>query len=400
MPTPVPSEYRHHFRHKRTFGALYSAAILLSLHWGILYINSTFLEQYISDAAIGVLYTASAAIAVLSFLFISRVLHRAGNYNLTLALTVLEFIALTGMAVSDSLRVAIPLFMLHQMLLPLLIFNLDIYMEEMIGDKEYETGGRRGLFLTLISFAATISPLAAGFLIGDESTPSFFAAYMAGALLLLPFLLLIMRYFRSFDDPKYNELKVLPTLRSFWVHKDIRNVFFAHFLLQMFFVWTVIYMPLYLAVHIGFNWEEIGLILFVGLMAYVLFEYPVGLIADKWLGEKEMMAVGFVILAVSVSWFAFINEPAIGIWMFAMFVTRVGASLVETTTESYFFKHTKGTDANVISFFRVARPLSYVVGALIGSLTLLYLPFNLVFVVLGFLMIPGLFFTMALKDTK
>jgi MFS family permease len=401
MPTPVPSEYKHHSRCKRNFGALYGAVVLLSLHWAVVvYINSSFLSNYISDSAIGILYTVSSAVTVLAFLFISRVLHRAGNYKLTLVCALLEFGALIGMAMTDSLRVAIPLFMLHQAVVPLIIFNLDIYMEEMIGDQEFSTGGRRGLFLAIMSFAGALSPLVSGFLIGDSSEPQFALAYTASALILIPFIFIMMRYFRSFADPVYSEIKVLPALRSFWIKKDIRNVFFAHFLLQLFFVWTVIYMPLYLASYIGFDWEEIGLILFVGLMAYVIFEYPIGIIADKWLGEKEMMAVGFVIIGVAVSWFAFIDSASIGLWMFAMFMTRVGAILVETTTESYFFKHTKGTDSNIISFFRITRPLSFVVGALFGSLALLYFPFSFLFILIGFLMIPGLFFTMALMDTK
>ena len=87
-------------------------------------------------------------------------------------------------------------------------------------------------------------------------------------------------------------------------------------------------------------------------------------------------------------------------WMILLFISRVGGSLVEATTESYFFKHTRGTETNIMSFFRLTRPLATLIGALIGSATLLYVPFDLMFVVLGFLMIPGIFFTMRLKDTK
>ena len=53
-----------------------------------------------------------------------------------------------------------------------------------------------------------------------------------------------------------------------------------------------------------------------------------------------------------------------------------------------------------MSFFRITRPLSIVVGSILGSITLSLLRFELLFVVLGLLMIPGLFFTMALHDTK
>jgi predicted MFS family arabinose efflux permease len=162
----------------------------------------------------------------------------------------------------------------------------------------------------------------------------------------------------------------------------------------------VIYTPLYLANEAGFDWDAIGLILFVGLMAYVFLEYPVGIIADRYLGEKEMMLGGFLLMAVSTASFTFLAGAPVLLWMLAMFLTRAGASLVEATTESYFFKHTDGTDANIIGFFRITRPLSYVFGALLGSFALLYFPLGALFLVLGLLMIVGFSFAFLLKDTR
>jgi predicted MFS family arabinose efflux permease len=140
--------------------------------------------------------------------------------------------------------------------------------------------------------------------------------------------------------------------------------------------------------------------MFFAQLAYVLLEYPIGVIADKYIGEKEMMGFGFLMIAISTSWIAFVTESSVLVWAVIMFTTRVGASFVEVTTESYFFKQTKSSDAQIISFFRIARPLSYVIGALIASLTLLYLPFNLLFIVLSFLMIPAMFFTLGIEDSK
>ena len=140
--------------------------------------------------------------------------------------------------------------------------------------------------------------------------------------------------------------------------------------------------------------------MFFAQLAYVVLEYPVGIIADKYIGEKEMMGFGFLIIAISMSWMAFVTEQSILIWSIIMFTTRVGAALVEVTTESYFFKQTKSSDAQIISFFRITRPLAYIFGALLASLSLLYLPFNLLYVVFALLMIPAMFFTMNIEDSK
>jgi len=83
-----------------------------------------------------------------------------------------------------------------------------------------------------------------------------------------------------------------------------------------------------------------------------------------------------------------------------MFLNRIGAALVEVTTESYFFKHTNGSDANYISFFRLARPLGLILGSLIGSVALLFLPFNLIFTAFAFALIPAMLLTLTLRDTR
>jgi len=201
-------------------------------------------------------------------------------------------------------------------------------------------------------------------------------------------------------DPVYEEINVLTAIRAFWVNVNIRSVFIAHFLLQMFFMMMVVYTPLYLTGTIGLTWTEFGTVMFFAQMAYVLLEYPIGVIADRYIGEKEMMAAGFLIIVIATAWMSFVTVASVLVWSVIMFTTRVGAALVEVTTESYFFKQTKSSDAQIISFFRVTRPLSYVLGAVVASLSLLYVPFNMLFIVFAFLMIPAMFCTLYIQDSK
>jgi predicted MFS family arabinose efflux permease len=400
MPVPVPSETRCHTRRTRDFGGLYAALVLLSFHWAlVIYVNSSFLAQFFTDHTISLLYTVSAALTVFGFLFITPVLRRIGTVRLAIGLSLIECMTMLSLPFVEFKPLIAFLFIVHQSVVPVILFSLDIFMEALIGDCEKETGGRRGLFLTIMSLTIALSALLSGYLVGDRE-PHFELVYVTSALLLIPFLFIIVRSFRGFKDNPYAHAPLREGLMKAWRHRDIRFVFSAHFILQLFFSWMVIYTPIYLSTVMGFDWEQIGQILFVGLMAYVFLEYAIGVIADTWLGEKEMMAVGFLIMAVATSWFTFLTPTEIGLWMVAMFMTRVGASLVETTTESYFFKHTHGDDTALISFFRITRPLSIVIGSILGSLTLVFLPMHLLFIVLGLLMIPGLFFTMSLRDTK
>ena len=355
--------------------------------------------QFATPEVIGALYTIGSALAVFSFLFISRVLRKIGNVRLTLYMAVFEIIALVVLGLTINPATAIVAFVIFITLNPLIYLSIDIFSESLIGNNETSTGSKRGLTLTLMSLAATFAPIALTLIVGDDDN-NLYKTYLVSAGIFSLFIFIVLFKFKTFHDPTYKEVEVLKAIQSFWDKKDIRNVFLAHFTLQIFFSWMVIYLPLYLATEIGLPWTDIGSIIAVGLFAYVLLEYPVGILADKYIGEKEMMACGFLILAVSASWISFMALAPVAGWMVLMFISRIGASLVEATTESYFFKHTKGTDANIMSFFRLTRPLAMLVGALMGSTALLYLPFELIFIVLGFAMVPGIFFTIALKDTK
>ena len=398
------SEYRRHsFSHLHHrgdgFWRIYFISIIFTFHTLLVaYINSSYMESYLSPEGVSALFSIGSAIAVIAFLFISHVLRAIGNIKLTVALAILDIVTLIVMGITAHQATAIIAFVTFLIVNPLLFLNIDIFAESITGNNESYTGSRRGLTLTLKSLAAVCAPLTMGLIIdgGDNLSPVYFTA--AGVFLI--FIIFIFIKFNSFEDPHYHHLKMRDSIYDLWKKSDMRNVLLAHLTLQMFFVWAVIYIPLYLSTEIGFTWDTISYIISVGLFAYVLLEWPIGLLADKVMGEKELMALGFLILAVSSSYISFMGHTNIIAWMLLVFMTRVGAALVETTTESYFFKHTHAEDAEVISFFRLMRPLSMLIGSILGSVALFYLPFNLIFVVLALLMIPGIFFTMALKDTK
>jgi len=395
--------HRHPFsRHNAPpkYWLVYVLAILINLQsFLVAYTNSTYLEQFASPEVIGLLYTVGSALAILVFLFISRVLRKVGNTKFTLGIAGAIICALAVMGTSTFPPLIITFFVVLLVAGPLMYMSLDVFSEALIGNNEASTGSKRGLALSLMSVAGASGPLLVALIVGDNDA-NLTQTYLLASFVGLLFLALVLIHFRHFHDPAYKEVRIMRTLRTFYESAALRTGFLTHFSLQMFFAWTIIYMPLYLATEIGLHWDKIGTILGVGLLAYVFFEWPIGWLADNRWGEKEMMAVGFLILATTVGAIAFMNTTSIWPWIALMFVNRIGAALIEVTTESYFFKHTKGTDANLISFFRLTRPLGLIVGSLIGSAALLYLPFNLIFIVFALALIPGMLLTSTLHDTR
>lgn len=380
---------------------LYVALFILSIHYGlVVFINSSFLEQFLTSSQIGLLYFCASLISVPPMFVLSHFLRKIGNFKLTVILALFEVAALLGMAFSTTLLSAVFFFTLHFAVVPLLLLCLDVFVETIIGKEEKRTGSTRGLYLVCLSIAGAAAPLIAGYLIDLQGFVDFTPAYIASAVAMLPFIAVITLYFKSFKDSSYPRQSIGGMLRAFLAKRDMRNVFFVQLLLQSFFTWMTIYTPVYLATQAGFTWSQIGSILFVALLAYVFFEYPIGVVADKYIGEKEMMAFGFLLIAVSTSWLAFLPSGNIVIWMVALFLTRTGASFVEATSESFFFKHTKGGDADQMSLFRLTRPLSSVITPLAGALLLMHVEFSFTFILLGLAMIPGIIITLQLKDTR
>ena len=135
------------------------------------------------------------------------------------------------------------------------------------------------------------------------------------------------------------------------------------------------------------------------LIPYLLFEFPAGLLADKKIGEKEILVTGFLIMAMATFLIPFITLPIFGLWAAILFITRIGASMVEISSESYFFKHVKAEDTGLISLFRMARPLSFILAPLIAIPVLYFTSYGGSFLILAILTFSGLLF-IPKKDTR
>lgn len=396
--------YRHLFTHegptkKVSFFLVYLLSSIFTFQSLLTaYSSSTYLERFIAAEYVGLVFAAAAFVAMVITFLLPRVLRAIGNVNTTLLLMMLMMLTLMLIGYGPGSTITIIAFVAFNALYPQIYLNIDIFLEALIGDQEQATGSKRGLILAFMSFAAFLAPLTMGYLIGDTSNLSL-VYYVAAAIGLLCIGMLLAR-FKNFNDPEYKTVRVRDLLPATIKNRDLSTVMITQFLLQFFYTWAVIYFPLYFATVVGLSWENIGYIIAVGLFAFVIFEYPIGLLADNHWGEKEMMALGFTVLAIASASLFYLQDASVFAFMALMFVSRFGASLVEVTTESYFFKQVKGHDSNLISLFRLMRPLGSLLGALAGSVALFYFPLPFIFVLLGLVMASGTFITLRLTDTR
>jgi MFS family permease len=185
-----------------------------------------------------------------------------------------------------------------------------------------------------------------------------------------------------------------------WANRDMKKIVMSMFLLQFFYAWMIIYMPIYLNQTVGFDWTTIGFMFAIMLVPFVILEAPLGRLADSRYGEKEMLSIGFIIMAIAVAAVAFFTDHNVIVWTAILFVSRVGAAITEVMTETYFFKKVDASNTHLISFARMTRPLAYVIGPVIATILLTIFDIKGLFIFLAFLMLYGLRYSLSLVDTK
>ncbi|MAF59236.1 MAG: MFS transporter [Candidatus Pacebacteria bacterium] len=389
---------RQLIRQKLSFGALYVINFAFSFHFFFtIYFNSTFLEERgVEQSLVGLIYIIGSFLSIFGLYFAPRLFSLIGNYFSILLFALIEGLAFLGLyAITDTFA-TISFFLIYSVMYPLIVVSLDIFLENCT-KIEKNTGSIRGIFLTTTNIALIVAPLIAGFVLDSYG---FESIYLVAALLLVPIMFLVSMILKNFEDPVYEKLRILPAIKELHQRSDMRNILILHLLLRFFFTFMVIYTPIYLHTQIGFTFSQIGMLSAIMLIPFALFEYPLGKIADTFFGEKEILFLGFLLMIVATSTLSFITSASFMLWAVILFLTRTGASAVEIMTESYFFKHIDGDDADNISVFRIMRPLGYIVGPAVGTAFLFFFDFQYIFLVIGIILLPSLLLTPRLKDSK
>ncbi|MEK9182328.1 MAG: MFS transporter [Patescibacteria group bacterium] len=375
---------------------IYILGFLFALHATLpIYINSSFLSLISPEKFVGIIYSIGSVATILAFFVIPPILRKFGGYQTAIAFILLELLSLISLAFLKSPSLLIFFFITSLVSIAIIGFIIDLFLENVSSDNK--TGKIRGIFLTSVNIAWIVSPLITSFILTNGD---YWKIYVAAAALLLPVLFIVKRNLKNFKDNNYDKTPLSKTINEIWKGKDIRNIFMISFLMQFFFAWMVIYTPLYLHNQIGFDWGQIGILFSVMLLPYVLTELPLGKIADDKLGEKEIMSIGFIIMAISTGVISFLPNGNFFLWMAILFITRIGASMVEIMSETYFFKKTNVSQMPIVSMFRTTKPLAYIIAPITATILFYFIEFKFIFIILGFLMFYGLRFSLALKDTR
>lgn len=375
---------------------MYFLSFLFSLHIALsAYVNSTFLSEIIKAEYVGILYALASLVTLILLSKSSNILKYLGNRKLTLWLLLVNMLSLVGMITSRNPYIVAISFIIFGSTNTQIFFCIDIFMEHFSNKKT--VGKNRGAYLTIINLAWMISPLISAFLITKEGgyKTIYLIAFITTAMMAIGLLLSV----RKFKDKTYKKTPFLETYKYLKTNRHMLAITVINFILQFFYTWMVVYTPIYLYQHIGLNWAQIGIIFTIMLAPFVLFNLPIGILIDKYnVSKKLLLTIGFIIISVSTFAIVGINTQNILIWGAILFMTRVGASIIETTSDIYFFTHIKEEETSLLSVFRDMTPIAYLIAPLISTILFIFLPFKFLFIALSIILLAGLYYIPKLKN--
>ena len=374
---------------------MYVLSFLFTLHIALsAYVSSTFLTQIISEKYVGILYTIASVLTLLLLTRSVNILKNFGNRKFVLASLLVNMLSLVGMITSSNPYVIGSSFIAFTITNTLVIFSIDIFIEH-FGDPK-TIGRTRGLYLMIVNLAWMLCPLITAFLITREG--GYKAIYIISFIATVIMTIGLVFSVRKFEDKSYNKTPFLETYKYLKENRHMLAITMINFILHFFFALMVVYMPIYLYEYMKFSWDQIGVIFTVMLAPFVIFNLPVGILIDKYhVKKRALLTFGILVMSVSTFVISYITSTSVALWAFILFMTRMGASITETTAEIYFFTHTKEEDTSLLSVYRDMLPVAYIVAPLVSTFIFMFLPIQYLFAILGTLTLSGLYYIPRLK---
>jgi len=362
------------------------------------YILLPFLSTLMPAVYIGLVVAAGGLAAVIFFPLMPRLVVRYGAQQLSLIFALVEMIALFVLAAAPGAFASILLIIVMVALQPFLSYELDLLLEA-TGAAEGTTGRIRAVFLTAWNMGSFVAPLLIGALLA--SSDAYGRVFLAAGAVMVPFIVLLAARHLPHGEIA-NPSRMRDTLSCILSNRDLVAVSIGHVVLWLFYVWAPLYVPVYLHSVLGFSWSELGWIFSIMLIPYVLIEYPAGWVADRFLGDKEMMFAGFLIAGGALASISFLTSSSSLLFILCiLIVSRSGAALIESMTEGHFFRRVSERDVNSVSIFRGAWPLAYVIAPIAGSIILYFSNYQMLFLLTGgFVALAGIVATLFVKDFK
>lgn len=347
------------------------------------YIHSSFLKSLGTPIPEGILFAFGSFAAVIITLFSPPFFEKFGVEQTTSYAGVVNGLSLVLIALNISNTISIIAFIISIATTALVVLGIDIVIEHLT--EKNATGEIRGINLALGNLAFLIGPIVAGFIAEEFDLAS---VYLFAAVGIFCMVLFFHRKFRSLKLFLHQKQKnVLRDMRVLFADTTLRNSYVSGFMVEFFFAIWAIFVTIYMHEIIGFNWEQIGILLAIMHLPYIILEPLIGDVADIYNNENILMIGGLIVIALSFVWMTTLETNNMALWALVLIVSRVGASFGQVGHESFFFKKVSEKNTDLISAYRTMAPLALLLGPVAGSIALLLTDYQTMFLIVAFLLV-------------
>ncbi len=360
----------------------------------IVYVLSTYFKLSSGLENIGAFYLLAYAIILIIFLNLHKIVREIGKSDLFYGALSFKIIVLLGLLFVSPGVAGIILAIGYIISGSLEWVSLDMILESYSSDRM--SGRIRGKYLTIMNAGILLGPFIATFILGKYGYYGIFLVLVVVNVIISA---IGIKELNKVNHKFHGRLTTIAVLKKVYKRKNICRIFHISFVLDFFYALLIIYTPIYL-INLGFNWHQIGIIFTWMLLPFIVLQYPVGVLADKKIGEKEMLAGAIILIGFSTLAIYFITSRAVVIWSIVLFSTRIGAALVEILRDSYFYKRIDGHDVDLINIFRISRPLAYILATGISVPWLMFFPLKSIFILVAGVVFSALGSLFYLADNK
>ncbi len=359
-----------------------------------LYIMSTYLKESFGSGNVGVFYLIGYAIILATLLNLHKIIKKIGKSDFLFLALFFKIIVIGILLFVSPGPIGIAAVIGYIIFLNMQWVSLDMILESHSSDKM--SGRIRGKFLTAMNIGIISGPFFSTMLLERYGYYGIFLTlFIFNTLIFMAEATLIGKVNHRYEG----EVGVGKILRKISKRSNILRIFYISFVLDFFYALTVIYVPIRL-INLGISWQEIGVILTIMLIPFVLIQYPVGALADKKLGEKEMLIGAIFLMGLSALAMYFVASKEIFIWAIVLFSSRAGAAMIEILRDSYFYKRIDAHDVDLINIFRASSPVAYILGAITSTVLLIFCPLESVFILVAIVVFSALYPAFKLEDNQ
>ena len=199
------------FRQSRLLNTIFLSNIFISFHYAlIIYVNSTFLNLFFSEAQVSTLYVVGSIVNTLLLLNASRILEKIGIYKFAIYCIAIEFLSTLGLAVSNNSFLIGLYFLAHLVSISLLLFNMDMFIEDVSKDDNL-TGSIRATYLTVTNITIVLGPSLVALLLFNNA---YYLVYTVSCLFLVPLYFFFTRL-KDVENPIIQHIQIKETLSEY-----------------------------------------------------------------------------------------------------------------------------------------------------------------------------------------